>query len=320
MADKYVTVAGAGAKDGTTWANAFDWAAFVSESLASAAAGDTYWFAGGTHSPTGSYNNSRDGGLSNYIKLRGVKAGTTNEPPTISDLANGTDRPLIAWGSSYCIFDNYWMFEGLRMTSSSSVTVISPDSQAVLINSYFENTGLGKALELLSSFVYSCECVTVSGDAIDSEATNQIHNCYIHGTGSVGIDSGNGPHGVTNNIISGYDIGFRAAGASQLLSNNTIYDCATAGIDMSVGNMHVVTNNILDSCAIGILGDEPTYTQALVDYNNYHNNTTDVSGVTKGPNAMAFDPKFVDAANDDFSLEVDSELIGAGLGIQIGVG
>ena len=47
MATYYTTVAGAGDKDGSSWANAFDLAEFDTQ-FASAAAGDVYYVYSGT--------------------------------------------------------------------------------------------------------------------------------------------------------------------------------------------------------------------------------------------------------------------------------
>jgi hypothetical protein len=52
---------------------------------------------------------------------------------------------------------------------------------------------------------------------------------------------------------------------------------------------------------------------ALVDYCNFYNNALGARlNVQAGPNDTAFDPQFVDAANDDYTLDTGSPLIGAG--------
>jgi hypothetical protein len=259
--------------------------------------------------------------MHNPINLVGVVSGTTAEPPTISDYATGTDRPLIDCGAYTTIFDNYWLLRNLRWTGSAAY-VVHADAYIYCHNCYFENTNSGDHIIYVDyGQFFDCEFVTDGAyGARITTAYGLIINCYIHGSPTTGI-SIVGDHGtVFGNIVSGATTGIDlGAETGVFVAQNTLYDCSTAGIDATTSGSNIIINNILCNCGKGIYGNA-SYPQALVDYNNYYNNTTDVDGVTKGPNALAVNPNFTDAANGDFSLDSASDLIGAGLGIQLGVG
>ena len=84
-ATMYVTVAGAGTKAGTSWANAFGYAEWETDYEGSAEPGDIYYVEDGTYTLTSDFSTARDGTVDSYIKVIGVATGTTNEPPVSSD-------------------------------------------------------------------------------------------------------------------------------------------------------------------------------------------------------------------------------------------
>lgn len=67
---------------------------------------------------------------------------------------------------------------------------------------------------------------------------------------------------------------------------------------------------IIDGCTTGISADA-ALTSHVLDYNNFDDNTADVSNVTKGANATAYDPEFGNAGAGDFSVG-SSDLAGVG--------
>lgn len=331
MANKYVTVAGAGTKDGTSWANAFGLAEWKTDLEASASAGDFYYVEGGTYTLTSSINATLDGTRTNPITVIGVKAGTTAEPPTTADWANGDDRPLIVAAGYQFTFDNYWIFRNFRVTITES-NGFRADTGSIRINCSSNNSS---DLDRPAFFVQS------QGQLIDSDgqaggatkgracdhrnfSSVRIIGCYLH-------DSGYGIYQTTAkravylfNVIANIDNdGIRrnnGAGnqdANDSIINNTFYNCAN-GIYYDDSYGCNVMNNIIASCTTGINWGVENKSN-IYDYNNFHDCTTDVTNVTKGPNATAFDPKFTNPSDGDFSLQPNSQCIGAGFSIELGV-
>ena len=325
MANKYVTATGAGLKDGTSWANAFNWSDAVTD-FASASAGDTYYIKGSHTHTSGLTSIATDGSMTGgFISLIGVKSGTTNEPPIAADWAYTTDRPDISIsGSNRIEFDNYWQFRNLIVTANMTLSALRMDDYCFIENCKITQAGLGYGLTIAgtNSLAINNE-ISHSGGAralnIVYPAT-VMHN-YIHDS-SIGIriDTVGAGSRIIGNIIEtcDYCIDLYTYG-SCIIEGNTIYGGSTAGIYGTTSGLNFIRNNSISGCGTGINFTSGN-AQALVDYNNYYNNTTDVSGVSKGANATAVNPQFTDAANGDFSLASDSALIGAGLGITLGVG
>ena len=121
-ATMYVTAAGAGGTDGTDWANAMNLAAWSSDAISSAEAGDIYYVQGGqTYTLAANWIAANDGLVTSPITIIGVNSGTSAEPPTFSDWAiDDASRPIIAAGASDFIFDNYWKFKNLSVTTTDS--------------------------------------------------------------------------------------------------------------------------------------------------------------------------------------------------------
>ncbi len=73
FAQKYVTTTGAGNKDGTSWSDAYDDAAFR-VALQNASTGDEFWISDGTYNP----DNKRDSSfrIPNGVKLYGGFSAT----------------------------------------------------------------------------------------------------------------------------------------------------------------------------------------------------------------------------------------------------
>ena len=94
MADYYMTPGGAGLVDGSSPANAFDWAGFDAWQTAPAAAGDNLYVGPGNYVGTTDVNAGTDGGVDNRINIIGVSS-----LDTLAE-AFGNDRPLFAMNAN----------------------------------------------------------------------------------------------------------------------------------------------------------------------------------------------------------------------------
>ena len=331
MADYYLTTTGAGTKAGTSWANAFSFAEFDTFISTLVVAGDTVYCAGGTYTAS-DISSTIAGTSTDMIQLIGVKAATVAEPPTGADWADGDDRPLFAFASTYNLYWNVNMIllRNIRFTGAHSGYLVLLGTYCKVYNCYIKNnhsTGGGLDVGGYSS-TYDCECI--AGDwALVASSYSNISYCYVHDSGH-GIATGN-MSSVSNCIadtIVGSGISI-SADSAMLIQNNTCYNCGKGLNIASTAKGNLIINNTFSDCTDGVQAAYSGVIQeaVLFDWNNYYNNTRDMSwdtGVTedngaKGPHDTAIDPKFTDAANGDFSLLGTSGLINAGFTMRLGV-
>ena len=103
--DYYVTTTGAGDNSGTTWANAFSHANFITDLTSYQEAGDRYFIKEGDYSTlTGNETANAVGTAIAPCEIIGVVSATSAEPPTPSDWAAGDNRPLFPCGAYYYAF------------------------------------------------------------------------------------------------------------------------------------------------------------------------------------------------------------------------
>lgn len=324
MADKYATVAGAGGKDGTDWANAFGVTEWLADLTVSSSPGDFYYVEEGTYTLSENFVGSNDGTLGAPISVIGVLSGTSAEPPTYSNFATGANRPLVAC-TIYAFFcDNYWYWRNFRWITAHGVGV-DVDTANTFINCFFHNnSGTANSNSFMAggsnTYLNDCEFISDNGEGIYQAGNVTIINCYIHDCGTLGIFMGGGILTLSYSTID--TCGTDGVDLNNLsynrLFNNNFYNCGV-GVNGTTTALNVIVNNNFVSNTTG-LSFTSALTHTQIDYNNYYGNGADVNNVTKGPNALAINPQFTNAAGGDFSLDSASELIGAGFGIRLGVG
>lgn len=305
-ATMYVTVAGAGGKTGADWANAMGLAEFVTDITNNTEAGDIYYLLSGTYELTATLNTTRDGLTTSYIKVIGVSDTALTE-------ATGTDRPLINTGVYAFIVDNYWYFRNLSFVGSiTSLQVFRADNYAEVVNCKFESTVDNISAALIESGnTINCDFISTVGYSL--QGNTNIDYCYVKNGYNVTLPrAGQGVY--TNSIFDGgvTGINFNPNTADYkhcYIANNTIYNCTT-GINLNTALWSTIYSNIIDTCTTGIAADA-TSDSYILDYNNFNGNTADVSNVTKGSNATALDPQFVNAAAGNFAIQ-NASLKGAG--------
>lgn len=313
MSNFYATVAGAGDNAGTEWAKAFaiaDLETFLEDTVN---AGDIIFVAGGTYS-SGGMTSTRAGAVGDYIEIIGVKAATTAEPPTSSDWAYGTDRPVIAMGANNWHADSWWLQRNITWTGTANPHVTT-DHYPQFVNCKVTNTGGGNitALGVLGAYgrVDSCEVIgptATPSNGIEMAIGGMVINSYIHdGIRGITISAG-APLIVTGSVIANHETGIYIVNHGCYFGGNVLYGHTTSGISFSGKFGSVCVNNIFDSNAIGANAsnaDQSNY----CDY-NFWNNTTDRTNITKGPNGQDVDPLLVDPANGDFRLQKGSPALG----------
>jgi len=278
--------------------------------------GNTFHMKAGTYTLTVDFDSSQGGAADSPISFLGYNT-------TRGDNPIGDNRPLIAAGAYEVDFNAYYIIKNLRVTTTDYGGLSSRGS--ILENCKSTNSSVisGRfAIECYistdGSVIINSEAISTNGNAIDSNYDIKVIGCYIHDSVN-GIDVGNKSTITFNIIDTCSNHGIDVPNAFQI-SNNTIYNCSV-GINADYPKYYVILNNIIDTCTTGIqfIEGPSIYKTGYVNYNNYHSNTTDVTNVTKGANATAYDPLFIDAPNGDFSLDSGSSCIGAGFSIKLGV-
>lgn len=300
----YVTVAGAGNKDGTDWSNAFGRAEWETDLEAPCEAGDVYYVEEGTYTLTEDIDCSAIDGTSNApISIIGVKSGTSNEPPVFSDHAFTTARPLIAAAGNKWWFGDYWVFKNIRDTTTETWG-FRGDVLCQFFNCKSTDTGGTWAFSAVGSstkFV-GCEADANTG-GFSLSANNVVFACYAHdGTGD-GYQSG-GTALYVNSIADTMGIGFDI----NTRNNNRVIGCSiyncTTGISGSTAIDFVCLNTILDANTTGASWTNP-YSTNVWDYNCW-DNTSDTSNVIKGNKAVTGDPGMTNPGAGDFSIGTGS--------------
>lgn len=317
-ATMYVTPAGAGDKSGSSWANAMGLTEWKTDMSNAMEPGDIYYLAGGTYTITANTEFTRDGTTANPIKIIGVKSGTTAEPPTTSDYAYGTDRPLIATGAYYFYFGtaNYFIVYNLQWTTTDNYGLAFGMGSTVK-NCKSTNSGAATRDAFTSppyGVMISCEAISTNGYGIDISSPGHIINCYIHDSAlGIGNESSTGAFIYGNVIDNCSTVGIEATSApSWVVMNNTIYACTT-GISGTTAYCQFFINNIITGCTTG--ASWTTETRSNWWGYNCWNNTTDTSNVTKGSDDITGNPLLTDPANGDFTLQTGSPCLNAGLAI-----
>lgn len=324
-ATMYVTPAGAGAKDGTTWATAFGEAEFEADLEAGAEAGDIYYVAGGTYTLDSAYDASaRDGTAVGPISIIGVASGTSAQPPTVSDWATGDNRPLFACAANTFLVGDYYKICNLRFTITTANGVQMGAGGLVFNCKSQNNSGTANRYAFFGatpSQYISCEAISDLG--IGMNCTTAIF-CYIHDS-ATGIDAlGNSKY--LFNIIDTCTTGISIASDDIVLGfGNTIYNTTTS-VSATDSYADVWINNIVDTTTDGFLWTTQTNINFFA-YNHTGNSVTDMWDLVEESVAAykdnwvtSGDPDFTNEAGGNFSLEGTSPCINAGMAMGLGVG
>lgn len=337
MADYYVTPAGAGSKDGSSWSNAFGEPEFEASLEASAAAGDIYWIMEGTYTLDSAYDSSaRDGTAAAPISLVGVKSGTTATPPTIADLSDanlggGTDdRPLIDAGANAVLFGDYYKFICLRFTTTAANGI-----QCGTYGRFYNCKSVGSSATANRYCFYTgtdalfvhCEASGLIGTGVDCYAfglssRGMLVYCYAHDCKRViNTLATSGYYAVFSIFEDVSEYAISGAGSTLFAINVTFHDCAVA-VNQSTATI-VAINNLLDGCTTSGF-NQGTQADHSFYLNNHGNDTrnTDmwVNIATTLPhgdfNNTTGDPLFDGDGN--LSLQAGSPCIGAGTSAILG--
>jgi len=340
ITEYYVSVAGAGAHDGTTAGNAWTLSEAITANNAlgaGGAAGRRYNIITGAYTARAATDTISVGGTATSPAIwRGYNSA-------IGDLDNGTrdaygvltttNFPDIGYDSTYGLTPSagHIVFMNLdiapnRGSAGVNGTVNQTYQNCRIVNSNTGGSTVGIYVELGSRIV---NCDVSSGassgvSAISCDETVHIVDCRITSPGAAGIRStGTAYNAIHNNTIynrgtSGIDI--QGNGGGKSITGNTIYACVDAIniISTASGHQVIVGNMITDNSGYGIDFNGGTSGTAMVAGNRFRDN---VSGNTNGyadyvsatnsrnitTDTGGASTDYVDAAtNKDFAIVYDS--------------
>lgn len=275
----------------------------------------------GTYTATGSV----DGQFSPGNNLAFVGYKTTRE-----DSPEGNDRPLLAMGANALRLSHsgYWHhfrmtttnFSGLYCDDGTTCNNVSVASSATPIGPMYPS-----AITTESHVRFHRTEARSNGWGIYQGGYQGMYvsDSHIHAVkDAIYLDGGGYNSYVYNTIL----VSSLAAGVYVAVNCNGLNVKRCAFYDSAYGlrffgedRRVIVEDSLFDSCATGISVGS-SVNGSFYNRNNYHGNTNDVSGISKGPNATTHDPDFEDAANGDFRLKAGSSCLTAGTPVALGTG
>lgn len=206
-----------------------------------------------------------------------------------------------------------WELQSMIFTGTpASGTNLANTANTKAYNCKFINTSTTAGRIALSiaanGFFKRCEIISYRGVAVqsNSSASGNLEDCYIHDS-DIGVGTSSGATFNLKNCVISDNVTAAIQNTGALATTAEIKNCTLYGAENKLGlGMNLATgatavrftNNIVYGFTTGITAAD---TQAIMydDYNNYFNNTNDVSAAgqwQKGANDIALNPNFTSIA------------------------
>lgn len=226
------------------------------------------------------------------------------------DACIGTNRPIIDLNTVGATFRQFQYHKNLIITGTSGTVMVI--TTGFVFNCKITNSSATAGRVALApgnaaiSYLVNSEAVSQNGIAVSTNSQGiYIIGSYIHdsvtGYSNVGATS-------TNNIIGNiFEANTTAAitiptgYTANTIANNTIYGIESKvgiGINLTKANSNAnqIMNNILYGLTTGIAVSTGTSGSNISQYNDFFNNTSDVTFWTKDPTDLALNPTFAGAS------------------------
>lgn len=232
------------------------------------------------------------------------------------------NRPTIAVGASSITFNDFWYLSNLIFTGTGTNVVVT-DGGSFISNCKSTNSSAtadrnayGNSAAAGGTFYFNTEGISTAGDVLDLGAvTSMAIGCYFHDSKN-GVNLSTGDLYLSNSIIDTNTTNAINISSNGMVrgSNNTLYGAEIptgVGINLSATAIKsMIYNTIIYGFTTGISQTTAQLKSNFGDYNNFYNNTTDVTNYTKGSNDIALDPGFTDAVNADFRVGANMKAVG----------
>jgi len=291
MPNFFTTPTGAGALDGSSFANAFNWAGVDNWVTNVANAGDILYALAGTYNSNAHVGTSRDGTIAAPIQIIGV-ADTALTPAAHGAL------PFFDFGAlnASLVLDNYWTVRNIRIESAENNYCLRCDIGGVIDNCEAENTGTGHGFSINSAGGRIMRSIALSAANAGIMVTSNcaVYGCQVTG-GAEGISLIGSGNALVGNLVRDCTTGIGApSGDNVWVLLNTINGCTT-GILSTDGQNWLVADNILSNNTTPANWSGGAQPKNAWQRNVWFNSATPIN-VTKGADAINADPQFVDAS------------------------
>jgi hypothetical protein len=261
--------------------------------------GNTVWIKNGSYTAGGGLLFPSGIAATTSIKIAGYN-GSRNDNPT------GSNRPLITMGSNILTLGSFNVLKNIRLTGQST-SVISGGINGMISNVKAINTSTSTNRNAISmttdGAVIDCELASYRGNAIGASTSIAVIGSYLHDSNNGISNTSTGGVQIINNIIeSNVTDAIILTGTlttNSVIEGNTLYggeNKTGLGISLATGTRNLrIMNNIIYGFTTGISSAD-VLTASFDGYNDYFNNTADVSGWVKGIGAVAVNPAFANLA------------------------
>ena len=271
----------------------------------------------GSYTIGGAINIAKNGTSALPITIDGYNASRGDNP-------QGANRPTFVGGAVSLLWGQVWILKNLITTSTESLGN-NLGLGCILFNSKATNTSGTAGRNAVSggqaSRIINVEVVSDNGNGISGlGAGDKVIGCYAHDCGQIGIDMGaQNDTAAINNIVDTCPTAIQtgSAGQRQTVYGNTLYGGATPGspgVDgikllATTAIYTMIAGNIISGFTTGI-NSAAQVDVSFIDFNNFHNNTTNRTNAAVGDNDTALDPQFTDAPNGNFAVGANMKAIG----------
>ncbi len=334
--EKYASVAGAGAHDGSSEGNAWT----LAQAAANAVAGDRVNVKAGTYN-LGASATLPSGSSGVPVAWRGYSSAIGDLESVGRTFATGplsiTNFPLIDGLGSYSISGGaYNHFTNLYFTDSGNGTTFAPGAANVCWRCRFTNThATGSSARALGAgavygSLYDCDFVIASDHSsarIVTPGRSHIQFCRVWnsatpGTGQIGISGDDLCFGILGNLVFNVGIGIVLSGYTTLAVRNLIYNTLGNGINCGTSGGGVVANLLysIGGYGISLSGGARAFNNAMGALTSGR-----ITGTTydeKGGISLTASP-FTNAGSEDFTLNNTAgggALVRAAFGVWGGFG
>lgn len=217
------------------------------------------------------------------------------------DRPTGNTRPTLDCGVDGFLYADLTDTYCIQFTSTASLTIVPATNnkylycKAINTSTTADRTAFGNGTSIQLFF---CEGISYRGRAFLCGPSSRSYGCYFHDS-NVGIrvvTANDGGTHMNNLIVGNVTSAVEATVSGGAFINNTIYGAENKlgiGVNITAAKYPLLLNNILYGFATGV--NAATNAIGWGDYNDFYNNTNDVSSSTqwqKGAHDIAVDPQF----------------------------
>lgn len=262
-------------------------------------AGNKIYIKSGSYAPQNMSSASASGTTANPIKIIGYNSSRDDNPTSFANC------PLLTFptASGMGALGTNWHLSYLSIIVSAANGVALAQNSKIYKCKVVNNsaTAARSAIRIDNCQVIACEFVSYRGIGISVPLNSQfgavIVDCYIHDSDKgINITDTLQAHVVTGCLIeSCVTSSIATSGGPAMIYGNTLFgsvNTTAIGINITAASpLLAILNNIITGFVTGTSLSSVSPSN-IEDYNDYYNNDTDVTNITKGANDSTLNPTF----------------------------